>query len=72
MKLSMSPKSQMRVLKAHSRQRPYLTVIDAIRLLEIKDRAIRKRRIDSAELAVNKDHLGCEIPVIVNLLKDIS
>ena len=57
----MSPNSQMRVLKSHSRQRPYLKVIDAI----------RKRRIDSAELAVNRDHLDCEIPDIVNLIKEI-
>ncbi len=68
----MSPNSQLKVLRAHNRQRPYLTIIDAIRLLEMKDRAIRKRRIDSAELAVNRDHLDCEIPDIVNLLKDIS
>ena len=68
----MTPNSQLKVLKSHSRQRPYLTILDAIRLLEMKDRAIRKRKINSAELAVNKDHLDCEIPVIVNLLKDIS
>ena len=69
---TMSPRSQLRVLKSHNRQRPYLTVIDAIRLLEMKSSGIRNRRIDAAELAVNRDHLDCEIPVIVNLLKEIS
>ena len=48
----MSPNSQMKVLKAHNRVNPYLTIIDAIRLLEMKGRAIKDKKMIKANSEV--------------------
>ena len=38
----------------------------------MKGNAIEKKRMNKAEMDVNRDHLDCEIPAILKVLREIE